>query len=307
MKPPVVSAPVWSELFSAADEFKHLAPWEFMDDDLLFAVEDPAGPEVGFRCILGALGEILALAVYRGDEGLKVHQMIQCDHEGGDWGIDDIFAAQNCLMAEFVDRTELEPADRNVIKSVGQKYRGAKAYPQFRSHLPGNAPWYLTEPEASFLAHCLRCATDFVKRDPKFLDEGDDGQFFTYTRNPTRQLNPVWKNYTPAVVELPVATPPDEIRLRRIKSLKLVEDQAWELDQFYVRGGVINDKDRPYYCQMVAAVDEKSGFLLGMEMVDHTVVQADTPREVFWHQLKSTSIYLANFTLVGGENPLASC
>ena len=61
----------WQRLYAAAAEVKALAPWQWMHEGDLFAVEDPASGRIGFVSIMGAVGEHFAVAVYLGGEGLR--------------------------------------------------------------------------------------------------------------------------------------------------------------------------------------------------------------------------------------------
>ena len=71
---PVVSPTIWKELYAAAAAFLKLEAWERFEDSEVFGVRDPATGEMGYACILGALGQVFALCVYRGAEGFDIHR-----------------------------------------------------------------------------------------------------------------------------------------------------------------------------------------------------------------------------------------
>ena len=54
----------WRRLYGLAVRFRNLAPWKWMTDDMLFAVQDPAGDQIGYCCVIGALGQEFGLIVY---------------------------------------------------------------------------------------------------------------------------------------------------------------------------------------------------------------------------------------------------
>lgn len=66
------STQIWQNLYQAMAEFKNMRPWEWMHDDDVFAVQNPVHGELGYCCIMGALGEVFALGVYLGSDGLEI-------------------------------------------------------------------------------------------------------------------------------------------------------------------------------------------------------------------------------------------
>ena len=62
---PIVSSPVWKRLWLAFLDFEHLDPWDVLDDEGLFGVENPRTREIGYGCVIGALGQVHGLCLYR--------------------------------------------------------------------------------------------------------------------------------------------------------------------------------------------------------------------------------------------------
>jgi len=51
-----VNAPTqdeWKKLYDVAVEFKELAPWRWMKNDDLFAIQDSSGGETGYCSVMG--------------------------------------------------------------------------------------------------------------------------------------------------------------------------------------------------------------------------------------------------------------
>lgn len=72
------SGQTWRDLYQAAAEFKNIRPWEWMHDDEVFGVQNPSSTgEIGYCCIMGALGEHFTLGVYLGSDGLEIYSRIQ--------------------------------------------------------------------------------------------------------------------------------------------------------------------------------------------------------------------------------------
>jgi hypothetical protein len=263
-KIPDVPLDAWKNLYAAATKFRAREPWDHFEDSMVFGVHDPVAGQMGYACVLGALGEILALCVYRGAEGFDIHRRIQKNefHRRPD----ELVAMQNCLMAEFADGGELEKVDRAVIGELGLKFRGLKSWPMFRSHLPGYAPWHLSASEAAYLASALRCACDAASKviERKLKLEEKPGQVFCYF--PTGDLSkpgfetrwepePIYRPQPPAPFM------PDAGKIAQIKSRSPKADSAWEADVFCLPAP-IGDRDRPYLARCALVAHQASGFII---------------------------------------------
>jgi hypothetical protein len=270
---PKVRLEIWKELYETAIRFKEAAPWELLGDDEVFAVKDPGTGEIGYCTVLGWLGEMFALCVYRGDEGLAIYQKLQ--NQEIDPERDDFFAINNALMAEFTDRGRLDKEDLRIIKELGYKFRGAKAYPAFRSYLPGYAPWFLTESETVFLEFALRCSLDYFNQydeDAVALKRKDPNQFLLYSPKSnggeTASFERQWfrpePSPPPALPHLAV----DEIRLQKMKKTIAPSEAVWEAGFFYMPGGTVVDRDRPYWPRIVTVADKRSGLMLFSNAID---------------------------------------
>lgn len=262
-KIPEVSPDTWKKLYAAASQFEALMPWKTFDDDELFGVQDPADGQMGYGCILGALGEVLALNVYRGAEGFDLHQRMQkaeIDFERGEF-----LPLQNCLMAEFTDRESLEKADLEAIRKLGLHFRGPRAWPMFRSHLPNHGPWHLAEPEAVFLTFALRCACDVTRKvEAGELDlKARQGQVFCYfPKGSVHEFETRWEPHPTHRAEPPPPLALDAERLTKIRQKPLAPGGVWEADVSYFPV-CLTDRDRPYFPRNTIVADRDSHFILG--------------------------------------------
>ncbi|MEW6326451.1 MAG: hypothetical protein AB1487_02485 [Thermodesulfobacteriota bacterium] len=255
----------WRELYEQADRFRDLKPWTWMSDADLFGVQNPEDMEIGYCCVLGELGEVLALVVYQGSEGLAGYLKMQ----SGEFDYEDPSAIhlQKCLMASFEDRKHLTKEDLQIVKALDLKYRGHQAWPQFRSYLPGYLPWVLTKGEVSFLKVALDQAIEVCIRfreDPGFLDPPEEGEVLVRTPVP-RGSKIEWQNIW---IRPPAAKPRvlptisvDEIRVQRIRKNKVLGKGTWEIDFFYFPGSV-REGERPFSPVVFAVVDKTTGLIL---------------------------------------------
>ncbi|MFQ5814136.1 MAG: hypothetical protein ACE5I2_13255, partial [Anaerolineae bacterium] len=134
----------WQALYQAALEFKEIEAWTWMYDSDVFGVQDPATGEIGYCCIMGNLGEMFALALYLGSEGLESYMRVASEPPQISAEALETMLLQKCLIVSFGGREELTKEDRQVIKRLGLKFRGRTAWPLFRSYRPAYHPWYLT-------------------------------------------------------------------------------------------------------------------------------------------------------------------
>ncbi|MBV9848153.1 MAG: hypothetical protein JO250_00555 [Armatimonadetes bacterium] len=275
----------WRALYEAAARFHEVAPWDWMEDADVFGVQDPESGEVGYCCIMGALGEHFALAAYRGSRGLAGLWEVRLGPPAEMLEPAEMLALQDCLMASFEDRQMLHARDREIIKSLGLKFRGRNAWPQFRSYRPGYQPWFLTAPEARFLTVALQQALDVAERlyeDPDLLPEPTpDGKYLV--RVPKRGDDGTWQwrdaRRSPAPFPTgPKAAPPDEKRIGRCKDTLLRTQGILETDFFYSPAPVQENADAPpFFPFLILAADPETGMILGNEMAHPAEIASALP------------------------------
>ncbi len=240
-----------------------------MSDGDLFGVQDPDSGEVGYCGVLGQLGEVFGLSVYRGAEGLHSYRRVFARDLGYD--DTDLLVIMKCLMVEFEERSALNSTNRNLIKTLGMNFPGKHAWPQFRSFSPGYFPWFLDASETRFLAVVLEQAIEIGRRtkETPFLLTPDRGRCLV--RVPQKEGGqlvwtdqwlelPDWKPPSPQPIQ------PDEDRISRIHRANYPQKQIWELDFFYSPSPVQEGKDaRPFFPYVCMVVDQESDFILAIE------------------------------------------
>jgi len=267
MQDPQPSLQEWHALYRAATDFWQIQPWNWVNDTDLFGVKNPEGGEIGYCCVVGALGEFLGLVFYLGTEGLESYLRIQ-ESESPE---EDVLSTGKCLVASFEDRKSLQKPDHEVIKKLGLKFRGAKSWPLFRSYEPGYYPWYLNQPQVRFLTLALQQAAEVglrMKVNGNLLMNSERGQYLI--RVPEQSGSGLhWKDewLSPASLERAKdeAPVPDEIRLQRIKKRGLKPAGIWEVD-FFQFPMPIQEEDRPFFPLCLLIVDQDSGFVFGTHL-----------------------------------------
>ncbi|MBX7233902.1 MAG: hypothetical protein K1X65_05910 [Caldilineales bacterium] len=256
----------WQRLYAAAAEVKALAPWQWMHEGDLFAVEDPASGRIGFVSIMGAVGEHFAVAVYLGGEGLRGFIAIGNASEDD---IQDTFFATPQLQASFEDRSLLNAQDLETIKRLGLKFRGRSEWPLFRSYRPGYAPWHLTADEAAFLTQVLEQVVDvaprFREHEALFYGAGVEGMLVRARSQSAPAAT--WEDRR--LPELPLEAEPVAVHIdgrlvERLAALPLGRNSV-EIDLFMLPAPIREGKGRPYFAYNLLFVDGESGYILGFE------------------------------------------
>jgi len=302
MKESSPSMQEWKDLYDVALKFKELESWNWMLDSDVFGVQNPVNGEIGYCCIMGNLGEMFALAVYLGTEGLEGYLKIQ----SGEILPDDFDAlhVQKCLMASFEDREFLQKPDSQVIKELGLKFRGRSSWPLFRSYRPGYHPWYLTKEEAKYLTLALQQAREVSLRffeNPDMLTSPEGNGYLVRVPEKERdgwRWKDEWLEPSPIEKVEVLAEPIDEVHLQRIKKITSRQQGIWEVDFFYSPSAV-EEGERPYFPYLFLWVDQHSGLILKPDVVKPSEYRLQFPRQ-FLDLIESVS-FLPDEILVRKE------
>ncbi|HZA24862.1 MAG TPA: hypothetical protein VFA32_20075 [Dehalococcoidia bacterium] len=255
----------WRALYQAAVAFRNALPWAWMDDGDLFAVENPADGQLGYCIVMGGGGREFGLAVFVGPEGLESYRRL----ESGEVDPESFEATAmlRSLSVTFVGRSHLEKPDLATIRSLGLRFRGNNTWPLFRSQHPGWLPWLLNQAEAQFLALALEQSLEIVRQvkddDLALIHEVNEELVLTRTCG-RRGWRQEWRK-----PEKPV--PPDQslssIDPGRLEDLRQRTGQpsgTWELDMFLLPATLAAESGRPYFPNMVLAVERTSGLVTGL-------------------------------------------
>ena len=119
----------WRGLYEAASQFKSIECWTWMDDSMLFGVQDPADGDVGYCCVLEMPAFPYGLNVYLGTEGLMGYATVA----QGRVKRDESLFLTNCLAVSFDDRESLAREDLGMIKALGTPFSRAARLALFPS------------------------------------------------------------------------------------------------------------------------------------------------------------------------------
>lgn len=264
MDAPTPTMDEWRALYEAALAFKEQAPWEWMFEDQVFGIRNPETGDIGYASVMGQLGEHLALGLYLGVEGLWGFYRLSDEEEPE--GPDFLVEVPH-LQASFQDREVLTDKDRQVIKSLGLRFRGRQEWPWFRSYRPGYMPWYLTPDEARFLTVALQQALGValrLKETPSLLEPPQPELLMVRTLGDEGWVDG-WAEPGSLRVHLPSLLREDTAAALR----QGLARQPWSLEvDLYGLTGIRNEEGRrPYLGYHLMIVESTSGFILGGQML----------------------------------------
>jgi hypothetical protein len=262
------SDPEAKQLYDLAIQVRRLAPWQWMEETDLFGVVNPETGELGFVSIMGNIGEYEAVAVYPGAEGLYDFMDFQAD----EYAIPQQLLERPHIQVEFSSREYLEKEDRDLIKRLGLKFKGSRAWPIFRSYRPGYMPWFVTRAEAVTLIQALTQVLDVATRvrdDPNPIrpvgrvDPG--GHWVRAARREGTEFvweDQVWNIERPKRESLKITF--DNDLLERLKRTTQ-SDLDLEVDLLLTPGRVGEPGQRPLALYVLMVCDSNNGFILGVE------------------------------------------
>lgn len=268
----------WSRLYALMAQVKEMAPWEWMYESDVFAVQDPENQEFYFVSVMGNLGEHLSIAVYLGSRAYQQLLAFATNPDPGSTG-EELMEISH-LQASFEDRDQLTTQDRETIKQLGLKFRGRMAWPLFRSYRAGFAPWHLEAHEVRILTMALEQLLDVA---PRFGDDEIDfpeknGVFLTRVRGDDGH----WQD---RILTVPPAEP-ESINIDIPKSIADAVRRSprgrniLEADLFLMPGMFGDRGARPQMAYIFMVVDRASGAILAGEPMYAETTFADMLAQV---------------------------
>ena len=254
----------WRQLYDLAAQIKKIAPWEWMTEIDLFGVQDPETDSTGFVCVMGMRGEHFAVAFY--PDARSLHDFRDLHYNQPADSVDRLMEIPQ-LQLSFESRDFVEEQDRQTLGQLGLRFRGANAWPLFRSYRAGFFPWFIDTDEARFLCQALEQTLDVA---PRFREERSllyPGQQDVYLiRVKTAD------GWTDQHSHVPPPEPEERIvrldtfTLNRFGKLPQAP-RTLALDLFRLWSPVKEGADRPFYPYLLLLVDPTSREVAGFDML----------------------------------------
>lgn len=281
---------LWERLYAAADQFRQLAPWQWMPEEAAFGVRFAGTDTIGFVSVMGAAGAHLACAVYLGWQALRDMREALA-HDALSF---DTFLEVPQLQLVFASRDRLQASDLAVIRALGRRYRGKDAWPLFRSHRVGYLPWRFDADEAR-LFHCalyqtlgvaMRCEDSprllMAETPDTYLVRGVDARG-------------TWTDEWVRMPRLPPRQIAVAVEARKIAALRQAEPPCGcaQIDLLLSRALIGLKGERPQTAYMLLVVDAETGFVHNAELL-----QALQGIDAMWGEIPARLIDI--FLKIGG-------
>lgn len=151
------------KLVTMADEIYRLAPWDWTDEKLVFAIEDP---ETGWPVavsIPGEQDEVLGVSFYVGVLGIDFLVRLRNDFYGDDAGRDAMMRLHSYGL-EFDEPRYIEAEDKALLEMAGYNIsETGGTCPVFRCAAPGELPWLCEAEDGRNLLRILRTCLDALQ------------------------------------------------------------------------------------------------------------------------------------------------
>lgn len=296
----------WLKLFELADELKKLKPWQWMDDQHVFALNNPIDGDYVYCSVLGSAEQEFGLVTYIGQQGL-----IALDKLYNMPSIHDIIFEQHALFVSFSNRDELEKEDYQLIKSLDLKYRGKKQWPLFRSYVPGLYPWWLNKKEVGLLTEILPQVINIclqMKEHPSLIPAYNEKEVVRFDDDLQKHKMTVHpKEAVPVQIpEIQV----NELFLQRMRKQMNRLRAPIEFDFFYLNDPIQESPgQRPFFPLMVLVVECEQELIIHQDIIRsselHTV--ADCLMEMINKlQMLPSEIYVQRHELFQLLEPLSN-
>jgi hypothetical protein len=271
--PPALPKDVVQRLLEAAARVGAYKPWEFMSDLELIGLREEATGELHVASVLGTLGTMFAVVIYRHDTGLRWIKNIAVTRAipDSDEGLENL----DHLKVEWTVKRELKEPDLAILAIAQFKPSGkGSVWPRFESARPGWYPWHITEAEARLMTEHLHKISRFIclrERAGILHEEPIEAEVPVILAGEETTLAKDELEWVPLEPPAPPAPEPVTLSPQEQESLARLPIRAnlvFELIAPLVPELSILDKTlgRPYFGRLGLMVDRESRYALGSQV-----------------------------------------
>lgn len=304
------------KMYDLAFQYCETRIWEHLHEDQLFAVQ-LTGKEIGYCCVLGNLGQHIALGLYVGDAGYHSYRML---HDASKILILDeptteedqiqlVTETQDTLQCSFEDKESLPP---HIVKEI-EKYarllnkplNKPDAYPAFVKYKPGKHPWSIqTKLDEQRITIALEAALELCRILKEKSPEEIGLQPLLFSDGKVPYLSKPDGRWVLSSIDLPplkrmenpVPAFQNTSLASKIKNKK--KKGAWDCSVQRLVTPVLPDKkgQAPYFPQILIAVNRQKFHIYPPVMSDGENAEKmleDFANDVLLHECPDT-IYVSN-------------
>jgi len=252
--------------YDLADRFYQLAPWNWMEETQLIAIEQPETGRRDHISIMGMNGNHRSLALYHGPVARQRFNLIQEERGFPQEDILTLILDTPQLQFSFSERGDLFKSELATIKQAGKKYRG-ESWPSFRTFHPGRCPIPASEAEIQWLCSAVQQVLEVAPT----LDFGGDTFRFENGRREIltrRHINSEWRTEwtedDATLFEFPRPAP-DPFLAEKIRQQSRAIPMEIAFQQ--LPSPVGKSRETSVFPYLLLAVEPKSQFALGCNLL----------------------------------------
>lgn len=280
--------PDYETLLQLSDELNKMKPWQYFSNTDIIAFQLAESEETFFVAVMGAGGEEFGLMMYEDEFGYDLLEAVLLEKP-----LElDAHIGLSGFVVNFVDRTELEKADYQLIKDCGMTFRGKNKWIQFRSYNPGTFPTIPSFIEVEMLKELVQAMIQITEKRMQGW-EYPAVPVRTYPAFNILEGDVMGQGY---LLEVKPSSKGDlEIELTDIERAQYKRKQKaalpLEFDLFYLPYTMpsVEDEELLIYPVVCVAFDRTTGEAIYHDVLPFPKV-AFTQQQMFWQLLKELPI-----------------
>ena len=258
----------WTELLETVRDFFKAEPWKTIQNEPLFAIDNPYTGEVLYCTVIGASGDVFGLSIHPGATGLYTYLLTQQQRLQQTIP----FYYMDCLLVALEDQRNLSPEDKRILKQSKIAFPKGTAKPQFRSFSSGYVETIPDAEERYAINLALQVTLDVLRNWTEYQRDFETLSNLIPIIAFDASTGTMDIRYEDLEIpSLPMLTPPplNEIRMRSlVKQSK--KQGTWEGSLYYIPDPVQKKGKRGFFPCTAIWGDHHSGMILGTDMAERT-------------------------------------
>jgi len=259
------------QLYTLANEFIEIAPWNWMNEQDCFSIKTPYSDERVYCCVFGSEGIEFGINAYIGTDGLMFYTKILT----GEAEKNPAFTLEmDAFVLLLEDKEDIEKDSLKCLQKSGVKYSDDKI-PNIQRYKPGVFPRNLNANETKIMICIIEQVIEVTKRviiEPRLLNK-KGGKIFTRVLE-EKNGEKIWHDEYLEPVEVDAADMILRISPEQMFDLKSeceIIDEEWHYGSFISPHPVKEGNKEPYFPRVVICVSGNNPEML----VDMFLIKAN--------------------------------